>query len=55
MKALNLNKDYKTSGATLALPLMFYCLVMDGAESRYRLGGLPDSEKSSPENKDQFQ
>ena len=52
MKALNLNKEYKTSGATLALPLMFYCLVMDGAESRYRLGGLPDSEKSSPENKD---
>ena len=39
MKALNLNKEYKTSGATLLLLLMFYCLVMDGAES-YRLGGL---------------
>ena len=47
--------DNKTSGATIRLLLMFYCLVMDGAESRYRLGGLPDSEKSSPENKDQFQ
>ena len=40
MKALSLNKEYKTSGATLLLLLMFYCLVMDGAESSYRLGGL---------------
>jgi hypothetical protein len=55
MKALNLNKEYKTSGATIRLPLMFYCLVRYGAEPRYRLGGLPDSEKSSPRNQEQFQ
>lgn len=55
MKALNLNKEYKTSGATIRLPLMFYYLVMDGAESRYSFGSLPNSEKSSPRNQEQFQ
>jgi len=43
MKVLNLNKEYKISGAAIRLILMFYYLVMDSAESRYRLGGLPDS------------
>jgi hypothetical protein len=32
MKVLSLNKEYKTSGAMIRLPLMFYYLVMDGAE-----------------------
>ena len=43
MKVLSLNKEYKTSGAALLLLLMFYYLVMDEAESEYRLGSLPDS------------
>ena len=28
-EGLNLNKEYKTSGATIRLPLMFYCLVIN--------------------------
>ena len=43
MKVLSLNKEYKISGAAIRLILIFYYLVMDGAESRYGFGSPPDS------------